>query len=447
MTIPNNNIEIISQYSSCQLWMDGLRSPSTKKAYTVHLLRFCKFYSTNPDQLLKVNSKDLKEMILNYVLNMRKTAKNSAGKPKRGQISVNSVKTYIKGIESFCNEHEISLPWKKISKYYPEDVTNEYRSYTRDEILKLLTVADLRDRCIILLMASSGVRVGAISNLNLKSLKKVDDGLGILTVYGKSKKSTYDTLVTPECMSTIEEYLTQRRKFGETLNDHSVLIRDKYPIYSKRVNIPMRLTPGTINNQMRLLVRRAVLPFEELQPDHAFRKFFDTALMNSDVHPQFKEMMMGHSIRLDDIYYDKKNAVSSNKLRLEYMKATDALTINDGFRLRKQIVDLEDKLKNTPKIERLQEQLANKIIEQDSMKQTLEKLQKEKELQNQYIKERKNESHENKKEIEIMREEVISVKSQMQEFITIIASSDESIRNSLAKQLVESQMFRPITEH
>jgi integrase len=168
-----------------------------------------------------VDSKDLKEMILNYVLNMRKAAKNSAGKPKRGQISVNSIKTYIKGIESFCNEHEISLPWKKISKYYPEDVTNEYRSYTRDEILKLLTVADLRDRCIILLMASSGVRVGAISNLNLKSLKKVDDGLGILTVYGKSKKSTYDTLVTPECMSTIEEYLTQRRKFGETLNDQS----------------------------------------------------------------------------------------------------------------------------------------------------------------------------------------------------------------------------------
>jgi TolA-binding protein len=173
----------------------------------------------------------------------------------------------------------------------------------------------------------------------------------------------------------------------------------------------MRLTPGKINNQMRLLVRRAVLPFEELQPDHAFRKFFDTALMNSDVHPQFKEMMMGHSIRLDDIYYDKKNAVSSNKLRLEYMKATDALTINDEFRLRKQIIDLEDKLKNTPKIERLQEQLANKIIEQDSMKQTLEKLQKEKELQNQYIKERKNESQENKKEIETMREEVISVKS------------------------------------
>ena len=440
-------IKLISQYSSCQLWIEGLRSPSTQKAYAFHLLKFCKFYNTNPDQLLKADPKELKEMIVKYVLNMKKVAKNSAGKPKRGQTSVNSIKTYVKGIKSFCDEHEINMPWKKISHYYPEDVTNEYRSYTRDEISKLLSIADIRDRCIILLMASSGIRVGAVPGLTLKSLKRLNDGLGILTVYGKSKKSTYDTLVTQECVSTIDEYLTQRRELGETLNENSILIRDKYATFSKKLNRPTGLTTEAFNVQMRLLLRKAALPFEKLQPSHALRKFFDTTLINSNVDPKFKEMLMGHSIKLDDVYYDKKNEVSSNKLRLEYMKAADALTINDEFRLRKQIVNLEDKLKNTPKIERLQEQLSNKIIEQDSMKQTLEKLQKEKELQNQYIKERKNESQENKKEIETMREEVISIKSQMQEFITIIANSDESIRNSLAKQLVESQMFRPINKH
>lgn len=81
----------------------------------------------------------------------------------------------------------------------------------------------------------------------------------------------------------------------------------------------------------------------------------------------------------------------------------------------------------------------------------MEKLRKEKELQDQCIRDRESISYDNKKEIETMREEVISIKSQMQEFImetyAIIANSDESIRNSLAKQLVESQMFRPITEH
>ena len=82
------------------------------------------------------------------------------------------------------------------------------------------------------------------------------------------------------------------------------------------------------------------------------------------------------------------------------MKAVDALTINDEFRLRKQIANYEDKLKNVPKLEQLQEQLASKIIEQDSIKKTVEKLQREKELQAQYIRE-------NETEMKTMRELLI----------------------------------------
>jgi integrase len=426
-------IKVISQYPSCQLWIDGLRSPSTKKAYAFHLLQFCKFYKTDPDQLLKVNLNDLKDMIVKYIIKLKKAAKNSAGKPKRGQMSVNSIKTYVKGIKSFCEEHEINIPWKKISRYLPEDVTNDYRSYTRDEISKLLSIADLRDRCIILLMASSGIRVGAIPGLTIKSLKRLDDGLGILTVYAESKKSSYNTLLTQECVSIIDEYLAQRRKFGETLNDTSILIRDKYSIFSKRVNRPMGLTAAAFNVQIRLLIRKAGLPFEELQPDHALRKFFDTTLINSNVDSKFKEMLMGHSIKLDDVYYDKKNEVSSNKLRLEYMKAADALTINDEFRLRKQIAEAEDKLKNVPNVEQLQKQLASRMIEQDSLQKTL---QKEKELREQDV-------IKQELEMKMMREQMTSMGSQFQKLITIIADSDESAKNVMVRQLVNSNMFKP----
>jgi integrase len=66
---------------------------------------------------------------------------------------------------------EIALPWKKIAKFYPDDVTNSYRSYTKDEIKKLLSIADPRDRCIILLMASSGIRVGAIQTLKVQKIR------------------------------------------------------------------------------------------------------------------------------------------------------------------------------------------------------------------------------------------------------------------------------------
>jgi hypothetical protein len=53
-------------------------------------------------------------MVLNYVIHLKKMAKQSAGKPKKGELSVNSIKFYLAGVKSFLEFNEIILPWKKI---------------------------------------------------------------------------------------------------------------------------------------------------------------------------------------------------------------------------------------------------------------------------------------------------------------------------------------------
>jgi site-specific recombinase XerD len=415
-------IESIFQYKSCKQWLDGKRSNSTKKAYACHMLLFCRFHHTDPDKLVKLSPGEIKQMVIEYILQLKKTCKNSAGKPKMGEISANSIKLYLAGIQSFLEEHEIILPWKKIAKYCPEDVSNDYRSYNRQEISKLLSIADLRDRCIILLMASSGVRVGAIPTLTVKSLKPLDQGLGLLTVYGESRKSRYVSLVTPECMSTIDAYFEERRKRGEKLSERSPLIRDKYSIYSTRINNPKSPKAESINSQIRQLIRKAGLPFEELQPDHAARKFFNTTLVNSKANRGFKELMMGHSVKLDDIYYDEDNEESRNQIILEYTKAVDALTINDEHRLRKQITDYEEKLNQVPKVEQLQEQLASRIIEEDSIKRQLERLQKEKELEAHTIQSKY------EQDLKVMREEMNQYNSVREELDALKEANNEFLR-------------------
>ena len=102
---------------------------------------------------------------------------------------MNSIKTYLAGVQSFLESNDIVLNWKKIAKYYPEQVSNNLRAYTREEIAKLLSIADLRDRCLILLMASTGMRVGAIKSLRLKHLTTLQDqnNIGLLNVYPESK--------------------------------------------------------------------------------------------------------------------------------------------------------------------------------------------------------------------------------------------------------------------
>ena len=81
---------------------------------------------------------------------------------------------------------------------------------------------------------------------------------------------------------------------------------------------------------------------------------------------------MGHSIQLMNSTMNAKTEQSRRKILLEYMKAVDALTINPEFTLRRQIAVYEEKLRDVPRIEQLETHLANKLIEQDSIKKQLE---------------------------------------------------------------------------
>jgi integrase len=395
-----SNLLQLREYDACTFWLESLKSKSTLIGYTIHLSLFCKFHNTDPDQLIQLNTGELKIMVLNYIIHLKKIAKHSAGKPRKGQLSVNSVKLYLKGVKSFLEFNEMALPWKKIAKFYPDDVTNSYRSYTKEEIKKLLSVADPRDRCIILLMASSGIRVGAIQTLKVKSIKRLDGDVGIVTVYPESKDSVYATLVTPEFLNSLDEYLKYRKSQGEKVSAESWLIRDKFATFSNKTNKPIPPSDRSIRKQMRFLIMKAGLPLEDLQPDHSLRKFFNTALMNSDVAYTFKELLMGHSVKLDNVYYDRDNEKSQQKILLEYMKAIDALTINDEYRLKKKIVEYEEKLKDVPKVEQLESHLANKILEQEAIKKQLEKLRADKEKETQMMQQK----HE--QDMKAMREEM-----------------------------------------
>jgi coenzyme F420-reducing hydrogenase delta subunit len=62
--------------------------------------------------------------------------------------------------------------------------------------------------------------------------------------------------------------------------------------------------------------------------------------MNADVNPSFKKLLMGHSVQLDEVYYDKGSDKSRAKLLEEYSKAIDALTINEENRLKKKVEEL-----------------------------------------------------------------------------------------------------------
>ena len=79
-----------------------------------------------------------------------------------------TIHNYAAAVLAFYKINDIVLNITKISKFVPiaKKVRND-RSYTHEEISKLLEISDDRLRVIILLMASSGIRQGALPLLRL----------------------------------------------------------------------------------------------------------------------------------------------------------------------------------------------------------------------------------------------------------------------------------------
>jgi hypothetical protein len=99
----------------------------------------------------------------------------------------------------------VILNKRKINKFKGEYVTQfDFRSYSTDEISNFLSVCDERGKVAVLLMASTGMGVGALQDIKLKHLKRINvDNQGTyvyrVTVYANFPKYKYTTFCTPEC--------------------------------------------------------------------------------------------------------------------------------------------------------------------------------------------------------------------------------------------------------
>ena len=89
---------------------------------------------------------------------------------------------------------------KKIKRFLPPDEsTHDDRAYTTEEIAQILSKCDERSKVIILLMASTGMRIGAIHTLQISDLTKIPKwNLYKIQVYARSKHDKYYTFCTPE---------------------------------------------------------------------------------------------------------------------------------------------------------------------------------------------------------------------------------------------------------
>jgi integrase len=91
------------------------------------------------------------------------------------------------------------------------------RSYTTEYFQKLLAKVDQRMRVIILLLASTGMRIGALTDITLRNIQRIPEyALYKITIYEGSEEEYY-TFCTPECAKELDSYLQYRERLERNL--------------------------------------------------------------------------------------------------------------------------------------------------------------------------------------------------------------------------------------
>lgn len=312
---------------------DGINSPATRKKYAYYFKKFMDHFDIpNREYLVTLNDpRRIEGLIIQYI-------KHLAGKG----LVYSSIYNHVASILNFFEMNDVILNKRKIHKFIPlNEQSHEDRPYTFEEIQRILKYCDERSRVIFHLMASTGMRIGAIDGLNFGDLTEMPNyGLYQIMVYANSKRGHYYTFCTPECFEAINAYRKYRERYGEVITKDSPLIRDNFDTSMHyHCEHPQRITVKGISSLVGRILLRAGVANSEVMMSHGFRKRYATIMKKCHVEPSDREYLIGHkSSRGLDNNYDR--STPDDRLQ-EYLKAVDSLTINDELRLKAKIHDLE----------------------------------------------------------------------------------------------------------
>lgn len=340
------------KYSKClDVFDDYIHNDNTRYSYRLSFFRFLRYYHlTDPVYLLTLSNEELFEKIQTYIRFLKQKVENGQNKPQ-------NVKNELAGTKHFLTYNDRILNWKKINKMLPgKEALSGQKAYTLDLIQKLFkSTTKIRLHFLITFMASTGCRVGAVTEIKLKHITPIEDCYCV-TFYAGSREE-YIGFMTPECSRLYEQFLEKRKLDCEALTNESLLFTSE-ATNKRDFN---RITTKSIQSAILRIVWKAGLRGQkegrryEASGTHAFRKFFATQLKQCPaITYSVSERLLGHQAYLDTNYFRP----TREELFESFKKAIQLLTID------------------TTKIQEYKiKQLEKEITEKEQLKDQVERLQ------------------------------------------------------------------------
>jgi|GEM_PF-1512423 integrase len=285
------------------------------------------------------------------------------------EITGSTLRNYIKPIKLFCEQMDIEIPWRKITRGMPRGrrYAND-RAPTLEEIRKITEYPDRRIKPTIYLMASSGIRLGAFDFLkwgDIEPIMKNDNLLAAKIRVYSDEEDEYYSFITKEAYDSLCEWMKYRKECGEAVNESSWLMRNLWDVTPPRgkgvVTLPKKLKSSGVKRMMERALWAQGLRKElakgkrrhEFQADHGFRKWFKTRCEIGGMKSINVETLMGHSIGIQS---HKRRAASrlSQSYRFSYDKrGTCGSKTSSGFDTKDPALGIRDRITTSPKRDRI----------------------------------------------------------------------------------------------
>ena len=314
------------------LFQQAIKSPATRKMYERSLEQFSKFSKISIEEINSIPRSEMQILVEDYVFSL-----------KNRNLSKMSIKGYLQGIKLFLEMSDVALNWTKIKMFYPEaSRPSGQKAYTNEDVREILNSSiNKKFRCLVHLMASSGMRIGGVRELQLKHLEEMPHGCKSVLVYAGTKDE-YQTFISPEAVKALDDYLDERKSQGDKINSDSFVI-----VTSKRgfkqcndttIRMVIARNVGKLKTSKLITGNRT-----DKMVNHAFRKRFNTILKsNKEINIVLAERLLGHSVTipLDNSYLD----VSKDELFKQYLIALPEVYIDEKYKLEAKLIERQQQI-------------------------------------------------------------------------------------------------------
>lgn len=322
----NNEKWLNDQY--VKEWLLGL-AERTVESYKKEFPKWLEFIDMTPSEQIEKRQNDiLSKNPRERAFFERKVVEFKEQLIKEGYSKNTIEKNYLRTVQSFFGRNRLPLKFKRgeLTVERTEKVEKGWVP-SNEEIRVLYSVADLRDRSILLTLYQSGYSEIDVSNMNVEDFDFYDSEgnwkIGEEHLYHKRYREKTDiaqeTCISEEALHDIKLML-QARNFPK-----------KGALFLSHKN--KRLTVRFIHDAMKKLCEKALPELVKDFETKSLRDAYHDALARADIKESIQKRLFGHKpIGAENAYY-----VSPETIKEAYNKAFRYLTIDSGRRERETI--------------------------------------------------------------------------------------------------------------